>query len=232
MSPWKQIGRDVLKATMIRVFFKSNKARSEACDILYDVAEMIQFLAKDALQILSSETSTEKQQEQVLENLLFDGCDVSISMIDEYAPEVYGIVISDRLFWEAFVMPHDFQEFASDFIGSAGVRSRRQSNPEAQKQTLLPFHSTEHRHPLSSMPCIIQMDDESPLLPHTLVIGIEKGGIGVTPATNETWPPIEAEIPSDAWAHAEGMSIGTTSLMSLGGSIRSRNPDGTIRNRL
>jgi hypothetical protein len=95
---------------MIRVFFKSNKARSEACDILYDVAEMIQFLAEDAKQILSSETATEKQQEQVLENLIFDGCDVSISMVDEYmyAPDVYGIVISDRLFWEAFVMPHVF----------------------------------------------------------------------------------------------------------------------------
>ena len=234
----KQIRRDDLKATMIRVFFKSNKARSEACDILYDVAEMIQFLAKDALQILSSETSTEKQQEQVLENLLFDGCDVSISMIDEYAPEVYGIVISDRLFWEAFVMPHDFQEFASDFIGSAAVRSRRQSNPEAQKQNLVPFHSTERRHPLSSMPCIIQMDDESPLLPHTLIVGIEKAGLGVMPADRQSWGTEIQEIPSDAdaWAHAEGIPPDAFEGMSIGSfsfkdSIRSRNPDGTIRDR-
>ena len=224
----KEIRRDNLKATMIRLYFKTNKARSEACDILYDVAEMMQFLAADAKQILSSEMASEKQQQEVFENLLFD-CDISISMVDEYAPNAYGIVISDRLFWEAFVMPHDFSEFQSDFIGIAGipaVRSRRQSNPEAQKQNLVPFHSTEHRHPLSSMPCIIQMDDESPVSPQTLVLGVEKSGVGVTPASGETWPPPSTSIPSDAF---EGVSIGSFSLGSLGGSIRSRNPDGTIR---
>ena len=224
----KQIRRDNLKATMIRLYFKTNKARSEACDILNDVAEMMQFLAADAKQILSSETASERQQQEVFENLLFD-CDISISMVDEYSPNAYGIVISDRLFWEAFVMPHDFSEFQSDFIGIAGipaVRSRRQSNPEAQKQNLVPFHSTEHRHPLSSMPCIIQMDDESPISPQTLVLGVEKSGFGVTPASGETWPPPSTSIPSDAF---EGVSIGSFSLGSLGGSIRSRNPDGTIR---
>ena len=56
--------------------------------------------ADDAKQILSSPTSSEKQQLEVMENLLFDGCDTSISMVNDYAPNAYGIEISDRLFWE------------------------------------------------------------------------------------------------------------------------------------
>ena len=69
---------------------------------------MIQFLADDAKQILSSPTSSEKQQMEVMENLLFDGCDTSVSIIDDYAPNAYGIEISDRLFWEVrpLLYPH------------------------------------------------------------------------------------------------------------------------------
>ena len=45
---------------------------------------------------------------EVMENLLFDGCDTSVSMIDDYAPNAYGIEISDRLFWEVrpLLYPH------------------------------------------------------------------------------------------------------------------------------
>jgi len=183
----KQIRRDTLKAVMMKVYFTSSKARSEACEILYDVAEMMEFLAEDAKQILSSPTSSEKQQAEVFENLLFDGCDVSISMVDEYAPNAYGIFISDRLFWEAFVMPHDMNEYTGDFIGfGRGVGSRRQSNPDAMVQNLVHFQSSD-RHPLSSMPCILQVDNESPMSPATLVLAIEKSGVGIRPADRNEW---------------------------------------------
>lgn len=63
----KQIRRDTLRANMMKVYFTSSKARREACDILYDVGEMMEFLADDAKQILSSPTSSEKQQMEVME---------------------------------------------------------------------------------------------------------------------------------------------------------------------
>jgi len=107
----KQIRRDTLRANMMKIYFTTSKARGEACEILYDVGEMLEFLAEDAKQILSSPTSSEKQQMEVLENLLFDGCNTSASMIDDYAPNAYGIEISDRLFWEVrlrlYMYPHD-----------------------------------------------------------------------------------------------------------------------------
>ena len=42
----KQIRRDTLRANMMKVYFTSSKARSEACEILYDVGEMMEFLGK------------------------------------------------------------------------------------------------------------------------------------------------------------------------------------------
>lgn len=82
------------------------------------------------------------------------------------------------------------------------------------------------------------MDDESPLLPHTLIVGIEKAGLGVMPADRQSWGTEIQEIPSDAdaWAHAEGIPPDAFEGMSIGSfsfkdSIRSRNPDGTIRDR-
>jgi len=183
----KQIRRDTLNANMMKVYFTSSKARSEACEILYDVAEMMEFLAEDAKQILSSPSSSEKQQAEVLENLLFDGCDVSISMVDDFAPSAYGIEISDRLFWEGFVMPFgDFKEFRRDFIGIF-PSTKRQSNPESQIRNLMHFQPMK-RHLLAAFPCIVQMDAESPMSPQTLVVGYEKNN-QVIPAAPDNWPP-------------------------------------------
>ena len=184
----KQIRRDSLRATMMKVYYIGRKARAEAVELLYDVAEMMAFLAKDAKLILSDPYSSEKQQEEVMENLLFDGCDLSVTMIDTYAPTVYGIQISDRLFWEAFVMPHDMEMYRAESPGNPlmrgfGKNSRRQSSPELQMKNLNALQqSVQNSHPLAAIPVVLQMDNESPMSPQTLVIAWEKDGT-VQPAT-------------------------------------------------
>ena len=82
-------------------------------------------------------------------------------------------------------MPHDLSEFQSDFVSNG---ARRQSNPSEMVENLEHFQSTA-RHPLAAIPCVIQMDDESPMSPQTLVVGFEKSGVGVRPADPDTWPP-------------------------------------------
>ena len=154
---------------------------------------------------------------EVMENLLFDGCDTSVSMIDDYAPNAYGIEISDRLFWEVrphthitsfydfalshliidcnssllptakqgFVMPHDLSEFTNDFVSNS---ARRQSNPDAMVQNLQSLQLSG-RHPLAAIPCVLQLDEDSPMAPHMLVVAFEKSGVGVHPADPDNWPP-------------------------------------------
>lgn len=111
-------------------------------------------------------------------------------MVDEYAPNAYGIEISDRLFWEGFVMPHDLSEFQSDFVSNS---ARRQSNPDAMVQNLAHLQSTG-RHPLAAIPCVLQLDEDSPMAPHMLVVAFEKAGVGVHAADPDNWPPTSSTV--------------------------------------
>ena len=83
-------------------------------------------------------------------------------------------------------MPHDLQEFLqSDLVSNS---ARRQSNPDAMVQNLQSLQLTG-RHPLAAIPCVLQLDEDSPMAPHMLVVAFEKAGLGVHPADPDNWPP-------------------------------------------
>lgn len=85
-------------------------------------------------------------------------------------------------------MPHDLSEFQSDFQSDFVSNSaRRQSNPDAMVQNLAHMQSTG-RHPLAAIPCVLQLDEDSPMAPHMLVVAFEKAGVGVHPADPDCWP--------------------------------------------
>jgi len=86
-------------------------------------------------------------------------------------------------------MPHDLAELQSDFQSDFVSNSaRKQSNPDAMVQNLLGLQSTG-RHPLVAIPCVLQLGEESPMAPHTLVVAFEKVNVGVLPANASNWPP-------------------------------------------
>ena len=167
--------------TMIKIFYTSRTARDLAASVLHDISEMLTFLAKDARHVLSNTHGdyTQREQELVMENLAFDGIDLNVYMVDTYAERgLYGVWISDRLFWEAYVMTSEYDSPEMDDgndcdgpFGSAGT-----SDLETQILILNAVASDRCHvpHPLATVPVLMQMDAESPMSPQDLVLAWEK----------------------------------------------------------
>ena len=101
----KEFRRDSILAAPMRIFYDSEKSRDEAFEMMMDVSEMMAYLAGDAKMIMTSADATPEQQEEVMEYLLWDGIDLSVTKIQ--GVKCYGIEVCEGIFWEAYVMTQD-----------------------------------------------------------------------------------------------------------------------------
>lgn len=101
----KEFRRDSILAAPMRIFYDSEKSRDEAFEMMMDVSEMMAYLARDAKMIMTSADATPEQQEEVVEYLLWDGIDLSVTKIQ--GVRCYGVEVCEGIFWEAYVMTQD-----------------------------------------------------------------------------------------------------------------------------
>ena len=101
----KEFRRDSILAAPMRIFYDSEKSRDEAFEMMMDVSEMMAYLARDAKMIMTSADATPEQQEEVMEYLLWDGIDLSVTKIQ--GVRCYGVEVCEGIFWEAYVMTQD-----------------------------------------------------------------------------------------------------------------------------
>ena len=106
-----------------------------------------------------------------MKHLQWDGVDLGVVQIDECARRgAYGVEITERLFWEAFVMMQD----CSRPPGSK-YDTGRDSSPAFQDMN---FKAIRHEpsEPGEPIPVLWQTDPESPMSPRTLVVAYEENG--------------------------------------------------------
>jgi hypothetical protein len=160
--------RECVRDKTMRVFFPTEKARDEAAEMLNDVVEMMMFFVQDAMQMLANPEITEEQEKEVMKHLQWDGSDLGCVKLNDYAPKCYGVQISERLFWEGFVMMQD----CSRPPGSK-FETGRPSEPAFMDMN---FKAVRHvpSEPGEPTPVVYQTDAEYPMSPRTLVVAYEE----------------------------------------------------------
>jgi hypothetical protein len=110
----------------LRLFFKTQQARTNALQILEPLAEEMRTGFLDAKSIIENEDNSLRaahrastliggvdftwvgdegiDREEALNRHMWDIGDANIDLIDDYAPKFYGIDLPQRLFWEAYVI--------------------------------------------------------------------------------------------------------------------------------
>ena len=160
--------RECVRDKTMRVFFPTEQARDEAAEMLNDVVEMMMFFVQDAMQMLANPDITEEQEKEVMKHLQWDGSDLGCVKLNDYAPKCYGVQISERLFWEGFVMMQD----CSRPPGSK-FETGRPSEPAFMDMN---FKAVRHvpSEPGEPTPVVYQTDAEFPMSPRTLVVAYEE----------------------------------------------------------
>ena len=94
----------------LRVFYQSEEARSEAYEMLSDIRSFMLFAAEDAMHVLSDEYADQAEQELAMKHLMYDDTNLKVEKVDSYLnakPPSFGLCITERLFWESYVMMQD-----------------------------------------------------------------------------------------------------------------------------
>jgi len=93
-----------------------------------------------------------------------------MTMLDEYAPDRYGIELTQRLFWEGYV---EHQEITRD----EDTKTGRMSTPGFQDANLKTLKIACAADPRPEpMPVVLQTDPDNPMAPQTLIMAYEESG--------------------------------------------------------
>ncbi|KAL7517685.1 hypothetical protein ACHAWX_002589 [Stephanocyclus meneghinianus] len=168
----EQVRTFIKNGRTIRLFYQSEDCRSEAHEMLVDVKDYMRFAAEDAMRVLSDEFASQAEQDLAMKHLMYDDINLVVEKIDTYinsSPSVYGLCISERLFWEAYVMAQDCSRPAGTEwdIGRGSELNFMEMN----------FKTMRHEpKPGDARPVVYQMSTSSPMEPRTLLIAYEENG--------------------------------------------------------
>ncbi|KAL7484824.1 hypothetical protein ACHAW6_010435 [Cyclotella cf. meneghiniana] len=168
----EQVRTFIKNGRTIRLFYQSEDCRSEAHEMLVDVKDYMRFAAEDAIRVLSDEFASQAEQDLAMKHLMYDDINLVVEKIDTYinsSPSVYGLCISERLFWEAYVMAQDCSRPAGTEwdIGRGSELNFMEMN----------FKTMRHEpKPGDARPVVYQMSTSSPMEPRTLLIAYEENG--------------------------------------------------------
>jgi len=157
---------------IVRVFYRSEEARTMAKMILEDMKSYMLFTAQDAMRVLSDEYADPEEHDLAMKHLQYDDVKHEATPVDDYIDSdtpVYGLDITERLFWESYIMMNycDRPEGTEWDIG-------RKSEPAFMDMNLKSIrHDPE---PGSPRAVVYQMSTESPMDPRTLLMAYEEYG--------------------------------------------------------
>eukprot|EP00804_Cyclotella_cryptica_P003394 CCRYP_018550-RA/>CCRYP_018550-RA protein AED:0.08 eAED:0.08 QI:140/0.91/0.92/1/0.5/0.30/13/434/1368 len=156
----------------IRLFYQTEDCRKEAHEMIVDIKDYMRFAAEDAIRVLSDAFASPAEQDLAMKHLMYDETKLVVENIDTYinsCPPVYGLSISERLFWEAYVMMQDCSRPAGTEwdIGRGSELNFMEMN----------FKTMRHEpKPGDACPVVFQMSTSSPMEPRTLLVAYEENG--------------------------------------------------------
>jgi len=156
----------------VRVFYQSEEARSEAYEMLSDIRGFMLFAAEDAMRVLSDEYADEAEQELAMKHLMYDDTNLSVVKVDTYLnakPPSFGLCITERLFWESYVMMQDCsRDRGTEWdIGRKSEPAYMEMNFKAVR------HAPEPGEPRA---VVYQYSKTHPMEPRTLLMAYEEYG--------------------------------------------------------
>ena len=157
---------------VIRVFYQTEAARSEAHEMILDIKDFMLFAAEDAMRVLSDEYADEEEQNLAMKHLMYDDTNLAVEVVDDYANSsdpVFGLDVTERLFWESYVMMQD----CSRLEGTEWDIGRN-SEP-----TFMDMNFKAIRHepgPGDPRAVVYQKNTYSPMEPRTLLMAYEEHG--------------------------------------------------------
>jgi len=156
---------------VVRVFYKSEKARFEAYEMILDIKDYMLFAAQDACRVLSDEYADPEEQELAMQHLMYDDVSLNVQFVDTFANSstpVYGMDITERLFWESYVMKASCERPPGTEwdIG-------RNSEPAFMDFNLKSIRTIVDGAPRA---VVYQMSEECPMDPRKLLMAYEEHG--------------------------------------------------------
>ena len=172
-DPHKEHVRAYIKdGKTIRVFYQSEEARNEANEMMLDIKDFMLFAAEDAMRVLSDEYADPAEQELAMKHLMYDDTNLNLNFVDTYIDSshpVYGLDITERLFWESYVMMQDCSRPAgTDWdIGRNSELTFMDMNFKAIRNIPAPGEPRA---------VVYQMSESSPMEPRMLLMAYEEYG--------------------------------------------------------
>lgn len=157
---------------VIRIFYQTEKCRNEAYEMLLDVKDFMLFAAEDAMRVLSDEYADEAEQQLAMKHLMYDDTNLAVNFVDTYVDSsepVFGLDITERLFWESYVMMQD----CSRTPGTEWDIGR------GSEPTFMDMNFKAIRHepaPGARRAVVYQMSKTSPMEPRKLLMAYEEYG--------------------------------------------------------
>jgi len=109
----------------IRLYFKSEAARNRAALELTSISDQMVATVSEANKIIANPCADYLKREVALQNLSFIVTDPSIKLLDDYAPLHFGIIVAERVFFNAIISMQDISR-------SPEYETGRASNPDFQ----------------------------------------------------------------------------------------------------
>jgi len=159
---------------VFRVFYLSQHSRMEAGEkLLLTKACMLH-----DMRLLNDGYSNPTENELFMGNRVCNAADLEVIMVDDYAPKVYALDISERLLWEAYVMQQDCTrpEGSEWDIGSRLGFHRLGLETQFNVNSLQNTHTGFGISIGGPKTVLYQIDESSPMEPRTLVMAYEEHG--------------------------------------------------------
>jgi len=172
-DPHKEHVRALIKdGKFVRVFYQTEAARNEALEMMLDIKDFMLFAADDAMRVLSDEYADPAEQELAMKHLMYDDNNLDVKFVDMYinsSEPAYGLDITERLFWESYVMMQECSrpEGTEWDIGRNSELAFMDMN----------FKAIRHEPgPDDPRAVVYQMSKNSPMEPRMLLMAYEEYG--------------------------------------------------------
>jgi len=178
----KRAIRSLPMEARIRVFYGEREVRDEVAERLRTVSdEMVRATEEDEAMLADKSAELSDQDEAIARLERWEMKDPSVTILDEYASQgCYGVEISERLFWEAYVMR---ESIARGPEGSP-YETGRDSEPDFQDMNFVSTRNGSKKSTLAKggpRPVIWQQPHpetgyENPMNPLSLLVAYEEVG--------------------------------------------------------
>jgi len=160
------------KDGLIRIYYLSEAARDRAALELASVSDEMVAIVSEAKETISNKSCS---VETAIENLKFDVVDSNVRRLDDYSPSRFGIIVAERIFFNAYISRQDVSR-------SSDYDTGRPSEPAFQDMNFECIRKYKGNGPRA---VVLQIETvDTALSPQSLVVAYEENG-SVTPVVSD-----------------------------------------------